>query len=392
MTARAIKEEAGCYLAPLSMRPSSPGAALRLSTPPLAMGSSETKVPFAIIGAGLIGPRHARAVAKASNAVLVAIVDPMPAGAELAAVLNTAHYKSIAELIQSEYKPAAAIICTPNHTHVAVARELSSAGIHILVEKPFSTDIKSGKELIDHLKGAGVEVLVGHHRRFNPYIVAVKKVIASNSLGKVIAVNGLWTAYKPLDYFDAPTEWRRDKTGGVVLINLIHEVDLLHHLFGPITRVHAEKTVSLRGFEAEEGAALTFRFKSGVVGSFFISDNIPSPYNFESGTGENPLIPKTGQDFYRILGSNGALSVPDMTRWSYDGVKKTWYEELVREQTNVPDAVPFELQLDHFVKVILGDEKPSCTAQAGLAAIIVCAAVKEAIENNSTVEIEDFDL
>ncbi|KAJ4205336.1 hypothetical protein NW767_004130 [Fusarium falciforme] len=92
---------------------------------------------------------------------------------------------------------------------------------------------------------------------------------------------------------------------GVILINLIHEVDLLHQIFGPIIRVHAEKTISNRGFEADEGAALTFRFQSGVVGSFIVSDNLLLPYNFEAGTGENPLIPKTGQDFYQIFSTDG---------------------------------------------------------------------------------------
>jgi hypothetical protein len=45
---------------------------------------------------------------------------------------------------------------------------------------------------------------------------------------------------------------------------------------------------------------------------------VPSPYSFEAGTGENPIVPKQGEDFYRIFGSNATLSVPDMTRWSYE--------------------------------------------------------------------------
>ncbi|KPM35417.1 hypothetical protein AK830_g11165 [Neonectria ditissima] len=137
---------------------------------------------------------------------------------------------------------------------------------------------------------------------------------------------------------------------------MIHEVDLLHYLFGPITRVHAEKTISQRGFDAEEGAALTLRFKSGAVGSFLVSDSLPSPYSFEAGTGENPLIPESGQDFYRVFGTDASLSVPDMTTWSYAGGQKTWSAELVRDKVPVPDGVPFELQLGHFVRVVRGLE------------------------------------
>ena len=356
------------------------------------MTSAASKVRIAVVGAGLIGPRHARTVAKHDATQLVAIIDPMPAGAAIASELGVAHYKSISECLQSPDKPDAAIICTPNHTHVAVAKELASAGINVLIEKPISTDIPSGEGLVQELETSPVKALVGHHRRFNPYMIAAKKILESGTLGRVIAINGLWALYKPSDYFDPPTQWRRHKTAGVVYMNMIHDVDLLHYLFGPISTVHAEQTVSQRGFEAEEGAALTLRFKSRIVGSFILSDNLPSPYNFEAGTGENPLIPKTGQDFYRVFGSEACLSIPDMTVWSYKGTTKSWLSELSQEHVAVEEGVPFELQLGHFVKVIRGQEAPSCTAQAGLAALIVCQAIKDAIQSNSTVEVADYKL
>ncbi|RGP72898.1 oxidoreductase [Fusarium longipes] len=351
------------------------------------------KVRIAIIGTGGIGPRHARTVANSNVAILIAIVDPAASAATLAAELNVSHYLSVAELIQSPDKPDAAIISTPNFTHVALSKELADSGINILIEKPISCDVPSGKDLIQHLQGTSVKALVGHHRRFNPYMVATKKILTSGSLGQILAVNGLWALYKPPEYFDAPSGWRREKSGGPILINMVHEVDLLHYLFGPIIRVHAERTISQRGFEAEEGAALTLRFKSGIVGSFLVSDHTPSPYNFESGTGENPLIPKTGQDFYRIFGTDGSLSVPDMTQWSYKGKdNKSWHSDLVQEKGVVSHRVPFDDQLEHFVKVIKGQETPICTANTGLAALIVCEAIREALKENKTIDIEEYNL
>lgn len=358
--------------------------------------SSPPRVRIAIIGAGLIGPRHAETVANNPSTELIAIVDPLQGGADLASQLKTSHFRSISDLLSSPHKPDAAIICTPNHTHVPLSKEFSSNGIHILIEKPFSTDIPSGQSLLQHLKARPyTKALVGHHRRFNPYIVAAKKIISSGTLGTILAVNGLWATFKPSSYFSPPADWRRGKTGGVVLINLIHEIDLMHYLFGPIIRVHAEKTLSQRGqdHEAEEGAALTLRFKSGVVGTFIMTDHAPSPYNFESGTGENPLIPKTWMDFYRVFGTEGTLSVPDMNLWSYRGrQQKSWHEELVKERVTVNEGVPFELQLEHFVRVIRGEEQASCTPQAGLGALLVCEAIREALEGNKTVEVESFEL
>ncbi|KAL1849481.1 hypothetical protein Plec18170_007388 [Paecilomyces lecythidis] len=353
---------------------------------------SHPKVRIAVIGVGLIGPRHAKAVINTRTAELVAIVDPAPRAAEIARELGVPHYTSIAEAADSSAKPDAAIICTPNHSHVPVAKELSSLGIHVLIEKPFSTDVPSGEMLLTHLRTTSVHALVGHHRRFNPYMVAAKRIVSSGRLGRIIAINGLWTLHKPLDYFDAPTEWRRDKTGGVVLINMIHEVDLLHYLFGPIVKVYAERVVSQRGFEAEEGGAIILKFKSGVVGTFTLSDNVASPYNFESGTGENPLIPKSGQDFYRIFGTDATLSVPDMSIWSYQGTK-SWHSNMKRDSdTKVESKIPFELQLEHFCKVIHGEEEASCTAKEGLGALKVCEAIKSAFETDRAVEVDAFEM
>ncbi|KAJ5107375.1 hypothetical protein N7456_004050 [Penicillium angulare] len=358
-------------------------------------------IKVAIIGAGLIGPRHAQSVISNPSTDLVGLVDPAPTGEATAAKLNTAYFPSIAALLASAQKPDAAIVCTPNHTHVPVAKELLAGDVHVLLEKPFSDTLETGRSLLEFTKAPEnihLKLLVGHHRRFNPYVRATKSVLDVGSLGRTIAVNGLWTIYKPASYFAAPGGWRasRDRGGGVIPINLVHDIDLMHHFFGPIVRVQAEKILPQRPsppHDADEGAALTLRFASGVVGTFLVCDSTPSPNNFETGTGENPMIPPSstggGSDFYRIFGSDASLSVPDLTRWSYDGMpEKSWTQSLKAEKIALPDdAAPFDLQLAHFVDVIRGSVEPSCSAEEGLRALIVCEAVQKAMSTGQPVDI-----
>lgn len=351
-------------------------------------------VRIAIVGAGLIGPRHAQSVLANASTELVALVDPASSGAQVAQDLQTAYYASIPSMLES-IQPDAAIVCTPNHTHVAVARELLAAGIHVLVEKPISDTLDSGRALLDFAsqpERAHLKLLVGHHRRFNPYVVKTKEIVSSGSLGHIVAVNGLWMLFKPDAYFAPPGDWRQRKaSGGVIPINWVHDIDLLQYLFGPVARVHAEKTLPQRpaAHEAEEGAALTIRFVSGIVGTFLVCDATPSPHSFEAGTGENPMIPRSDAacDFYRIFGSRASLSVPDMTRCSYDGrPEKSWEQPLAVEQFPVQPATPFDLQLQHFVDVIHGAD-PVCPGEEGLRALIVCQAVREALDSGQTVDI-----
>lgn len=166
------------------------------------------KVNVAIIGTGHIGPRHANSVVKSSEAELVCFVDPAPQAESVVKPFGRPLFKSIPEMLSKDIIPDVAIICTPNSTHVMVAQELLSAGIHVLVEKPISTTISSGQNLLKVARCTGRKLLVGHHRRFNPYITATKRELLSGKIGRPIAVSGLWLTYKPSTYFDAPAEWR----------------------------------------------------------------------------------------------------------------------------------------------------------------------------------------
>ncbi|KAF2024566.1 oxidoreductase [Setomelanomma holmii] len=308
-------------------------------------------IRFAVVGTGLIGPRHAEAIQNDAGAQLVCIVDPHPSASIITEKFQCPLFQSVKMMLEDPHaKPDAAL-----------------AGVHVLCEKPISTDVASARELIECARLNHRHLLIGHHRRFNRYVVAVKQHLPS--LGRLIAINSLWTIYKSTSYFDPPTDWRRLDSAGPVFINLIHEVDILHYWYGPIARVHAEKADSQRNFDAEEGAAITFRFASGMVGTFLLSDAVVSPHSFEAGTGENPLIPRVGQDFHRVFGSEGTLS-------------------LVSTQLEVPDMkIPFEAQIEHFVRVIRGSEEPSCDGAEGLRAVIVCEAVKKSMRVGLPVDI-----
>lgn len=363
-------------------------------------------VTFALIGAGIIGPRHAQSIQRNPSTTLIAIVEPHARGLELANQLSTPHFNTVADfltyLADSKTKCDAAVVCTPNDTHVEIAIELLDAEIHVICEKPVATTIEDGRKLIAHhthlceTKYPDLSLGVGHHRRFNTYVTAAKQAIDSGNLGTIIAVNGLWCSYKPDSYFEAPCDWRRGVDGGVILTNLVHDVDILQYLLGPIVRVHAEKTTPRRHTEttphpADEGAAMTFRFQNGVVGTFLCSDVVPSPYNFEHGTGENPLMPKeNGTDFYRIFGTQGTLSVPDSTRWSYDGQdERSWRLPLTKEILEIGDiGIPFDLQIAHFVDVVRGIQVPRCSAKEALSALIVCDAVRTSMKTGETVTID----
>lgn len=350
---------------------------------------SRAPVKVAVVGGGLIGKRHLFHVNKCPDTELVGLVELFPSGEATAKEHNTNYYKTVEDILASKDKPEFAIIAVPNDSHVPVASAFINAGVHVLVEKPIAVDNESGWRLVNLAKEKNVKLLVGHHRRFNPYTVAAKKAIDSGELGEITAISGLWTLIKPEDYFEGHLAWRsKAASGGVLAINLIHDVDLLHFFLGPIVRVYAEEAPKRREFEVEEGAAITLRFASGAVGTFLISDNVVSPFNFEAGTGENPMIPYVGDEFYKILGTKGSLVVPQMKKYFYAEGKDSWLENLSSETLPVAEGLPFDFQISHVAKIARGEEEPSCTGENGMAALIVVEAVKKSLETKLPVDIE----
>lgn len=207
------------------------------------------------------------------------------------------------------------------------------------------------------------------------------------SLGRLIAISGICTLYRTLSYFFPPADWRRSSsTGGPTLINLIHEVDLLYYWYGPILRVYAEPTPKQRGFDAEEGAAITLRFQSGMVGTFLLSDAVPSPYNFEQK--DNLDFPLARKDFHRIFGEQGSLSVPYFVQWDYGEEERDWRNEILGTKLEVPKIrSPFVGQVEHFLRVVRGEEQPRGDGVERLRAVMVCEAVKRSMREGKPVEI-----
>ena len=349
------------------------------------MANKDSPVKIAVIGAGLIGHRHVQYILEEPRCQLAGVVDPDPQAKALAAKAGAAYYPDIAPFLD-EADADGVIIATPNDTHATIGKRCAQAGLHMLVEKPIASVPAEARSLIDSARRAKVRLLVGQHRRFNPYIEATKKILDSGELGTIAGVSALWTLLKPPGYFEAA--WRREPGGGPILINLIHDVDNLRYLLGDVTRIYAETSNAIRGFEVEDTAAITLRFQSGVLGTVMLSDAVASPYNFESATGENPLLHCAAQDCYRIFGTKASLSFPDMTLWRYTGGgEQGWAVPITSERIDVEITVPIRRQLSHFCDVIQNDAAPRCSGEEGLKTLEVTQSVAETVRTGAPVSL-----
>lgn len=342
-------------------------------------------VRLAVVGAGVIGRTHAALAARLPGIRLVGLADPDPAARELAGRLGVPWFAHHRELLEAAM-PEGVVIATPTATHPEVGLDCARHGVHLLVEKPLAADLAGGRRLVDGARKQGVRLLVGHHRRFNPAVEAVRRAVAAGVLGRLVAVSVLWTVRKPDAYFDVP--WRRRPGAGPVLTNLIHELDSLRVIAGEIARVSAETGHAARGGEVEDTAAVVLRFANGALGTILASDAVPSRWSYEAATGENPTYFHTQADCGFFCGTAGSLAFPSLTLTRYpEAGKAGWQHPLVSERLPAGAGDPLEAQLVHFGRVVRGLEAPRTDGEDGLRTLEAAFAVLAAARTGRPVDL-----
>lgn len=340
------------------------------------------KPRIAIVGAGLIGQRHAKLVAE--HMTLDAIVDPSDSAKAFADSFGVRYFAGLASFLDAE-RPDGVVIATPNQLHAEQALACIEERVPILIEKPITDRAVSARQVIAAGKAANVPVLVGHHRRHNPLIAVAKAAIEAGRIGRPTVVNAQFWLYKPDDYYGE--SWRRQAGAGPVFINLIHDIDLLRHLCGEIRTVVARQSSAVRGFEVEDTAVIILEFENGAMGTVSVSDTVVAPWSWEFASGENSAYPKTAVPSYTIGGTEGSLSIPDLQLWTQPQAK-SWWMPIETETLNYPAADPLVLQLKHFANVIAGRSRPLVSGEDGMRTLAVVEAIKLSAETGEAQALE----
>lgn len=334
-----------------------------------------------IAGFGAIGRKHAEVIRAHGGALIAGVADPSAEAEAFAAAAGLAWHRDPEALIDTADLDGL-IIATPNAQHVPVACRALARDIAVLIEKPVADSVAAAQPLVDAARSSRAAVLVGHHRRHNPRVRAMRDIVCAGRLGRLTAVTALFLIRKPDSYFDVP--WRREAGGGPILINLIHDIDSLRFICGEIAEVAAMTSNAARRFAVEDTAALTFRFASGALGSATLSDATPAPWSWEIASGENPAYPHYDEPCYLFAGTAGALKAPGLELWNYAG-EAGWHAPLRREQLGVADADPLVAQIGHFLDVIAGRAAPEVTLADALGTLAVIEAIKTAAATGARV-------
>lgn len=216
-----------------------------------------------VLGVGRIGVMHATCAARSAAVREVTVFDTD--GARAAAVAEQVGARASDDLAAVLAHVDGVLVATPSPSHPELVRTALEAGVPVLCEKPLALQPDVVRELAAAADAAGVPLVVGFQRRFDPAVRAIRDGIASGAYGTVYLARAV-----AMDHVPPPPAYIAG-SGGIFADQLVHDLDALPWLLGErAVRVQATGSVLVDPAFADAGdvdtAVVVLTFASGALG------------------------------------------------------------------------------------------------------------------------------
>ena len=190
-------------------------------------------IRFGVLGAGRIGKVHAATIGRSERAEVAYVADAVPEAAAALAATAGAKVATVDEIIAASDVDAV-LIATPTGTHADLIEAAARAGKAILCEKPVSLSVERIEQAAPVVARAGVPLMIGFNRRFDPNFSALRQRLRAGDVGEVelVTIISRDPAPPPVSYIQG--------SGGLFRDMMIHDFDMARFLVGEeFVTVHA---------------------------------------------------------------------------------------------------------------------------------------------------------
>lgn len=230
-------------------------------------------IRFGVIGLGIMGQEHARAIASNSLLSLAAVTDIQTnTGRKVAADFGCMWFDTADELIHGG-EVDAVVIATPHWQHGELAIKALRRGLHVLCEKPLTVTVGEADKVLEVAKDSDGIFAVVHQKRFEPAYLYVKELLDSGEFGSMYRCSMIESAWRSETYYRS-SPWRgtwKGEGGGVLLNQAPHILDRYAWLCGMPETVTARCDTTLHDIEVEDTASAIMRHANGTHGYIHIS-------------------------------------------------------------------------------------------------------------------------
>ena len=334
------------------------------------------KLKVGVIGTGRIGKVHiATLVQNVPQAVVVAVADVNLDGARKVAgsfgiTTVFSNYKDVINHPEVE----AVVICSPTDTHAGYIVEAAQAGKHIFCEKPVDLSLPVIQGALDAVAKAGVKLMVGFNRRFDPNFQKIKQMVVDGKIGDphILKITSRDPAPPPAEYSAV--------SGGMFMDMTIHDFDMARYIAGSeVTEVYVKAAVLVDEAIGKAGnvdtAVITLTFANGAIG--VIDNSRKAVYGYDQRV--------------EIFGSKGMAcadnNYPENHRYfAADGVH---------------GSLPLNFFMDRYLEAYANEMKIFCNAVVnnlplpvsgfdGLQSVAIALAAKKSVQEGRPVRLDEI--
>jgi len=342
------------------------------------------KVRSAVLGAGLMGREHVKALKKVAGAEVVAVFDPAPeVAAKAAKELGVPQaYTDLDELLRRE-EPEYAVVASPALYHAPQSLAAFAAGAHVLCEKPLCMNRAEAEAIFAAAKKAGRLFTMGFQTRQSRVDRALKRFIAGGGLGQVYHTR-VWSGHV-MTYPWGRFHHRREYSfGGVMAATVVHILDAAIWVLGCPEPVAVSASCFLR-LDKMPDPPINF---IGAVGEVTVEDFGHAHVRFSDGSSMSidgnwlmhPSNRGVGFEVFGVLGvAKEGSPVVELERKS----------EIVPHQLEVEPEPEDRTVAEHaeFVAAIRGEGEPQVRFAEALAVQRILVGIYESAAQGREVRV-----
>jgi myo-inositol 2-dehydrogenase/D-chiro-inositol 1-dehydrogenase len=298
------------------------------------------------------------------------VADAMPEAASSLAASVGAKVASVEEVIAASDVDAI-LIATPTDTHADLIEAAARAGKAILCEKPVSMSVERIEACLKVVEKAGVPLMIGFHRRYDPNFSVLEKRLRAGEIGdvEIVTITCRDPSAPPVSYIE--------RSGGLYRDMMIHDFDMARFLLGeePVI-VHA-----LGAVLTDPAIAATGDVDTAVVHMQTASGKICVITNSRRATyGHDQRIEVHGSKGMLRAGNIHLSTVEkaDGTGWTQDQIPFSFIERY---------QAAYETEINQFLTFLESGKTPSASGYDGLMAQKLAEAATESKRTGQAVRI-----
>ena len=266
----------------------------------------------------------------------------------------------------------AVVLCSPHLEHAAQIVAAAEHGLHVFCEKPLCLTLDDAQRAVAACQARGLVLGIGHERRFEPEVMALRQMIADGALGTVLQIEANFSQDK---FFALPKgNWRLSNAYapvGPLTATGIHLVDLSIAVLGPCETVWARLSTLGSEFENGDTLAVMMAFPSGA--NALIGAVLATPF----------------EGRFAVYGSQGWVEIRDRTHpESPSGWDVTTVLRGQTRQTRFAPPAPAVLSnLEAFAQAVRGVAPYPVTAGEMLANVAALQAIMSSVQRRALVQV-----